>query len=181
MPWLERVMERMPIFADAGVIRVVNGASPRTPDHNPLVGPAPGLRNFWLSCGASIGIAQGAGAGKYLAQLMVHGETEINMIRVDPRRFGSYAVDEYNRAKAHQGYKYMYVLHLPGEERPLDDRLALPLYTINSKIRAVSIPKSQVGNARSGFHWTGVRRSTDFIATMFLMLWLLNAGRFANG
>jgi dimethylglycine dehydrogenase len=49
---------------------------------------------------------------------MVHGETEINMIRVDPRRFGSYAVDEYNRAKAHQGYKYMYVLHLPGEERP---------------------------------------------------------------
>ncbi|MFL7869488.1 MAG: FAD-dependent oxidoreductase, partial [Anaerolineales bacterium] len=118
MPGLERVMERMPIFADAGVIRVVNGASPRTPDHNPLVGPAPGLRNFWLNCGASIGIAQGAGAGKYLAQLMVHGETEINMIRVDPRRFGSYAVDEYNRAKAHQGYKYMYVLHLPGEERP---------------------------------------------------------------
>ena len=117
MPWLERVMERMPVFADAGVIRVVNGASPRTPDHNPLVGPAPGLRNFWLSCGASIGIAQGAGAGKYLAQLMVHEETEINMVRVDPRRFGSYATDEYNRAKAHQGYKYMYVLHLPGEER----------------------------------------------------------------
>jgi dimethylglycine dehydrogenase len=118
MPWLERVMERMPIFADAGLIRVVNGASPRTPDHNPLLGPAQGLRNFWLSCGASIGIAQGAGAGKYLAQLMVHGETEINMIRVDPRRFGSYAGREYNRAKAHQGYKFMYILHLPGEERP---------------------------------------------------------------
>ncbi len=118
MPWLERVMERMPIFADAGLIRTVNGASPRTPDHNPLIGPAQGLRNFWLSCGASIGIAQGAGAGKYLAQLMVHGETEINMIRVDPRRFGSYAGREYNSAKAHQGYKYMYVLHLPGEERP---------------------------------------------------------------
>ncbi|MGB3714245.1 MAG: FAD-dependent oxidoreductase [Candidatus Promineifilaceae bacterium] len=118
MPWLERVMERMPIFADAGVIRVVNGASPRTPDHNPLLGPAQGLRNFWLCCGASIGIAQGAGAGKYLAQLMVHGETEINMIRVDPRRFGSYAGKEYNRAKSHQGYKFMYVLHLPGEERP---------------------------------------------------------------
>jgi dimethylglycine dehydrogenase len=118
MPWLERVMERMPIFANAGVIRVINGASPRTPDHNPLLGPAPGLRNFWLSCGASIGIAQGAGAGKYLAQLMVHGETEINMVRVDPRRFGSYAGQEYNSAKAHQGYKFMYVLHLPGEERP---------------------------------------------------------------
>lgn len=118
MPWLERVMERMPIFADAGIIRVVNGASPRTPDHNPMLGPAPGLRNFWFSCGASIGIAQGAGAGKYLAQLMVHGETEINMLRVDPRRFGAYANHEYNRAKAYQSYKYMYILHLPGEERP---------------------------------------------------------------
>jgi dimethylglycine dehydrogenase len=118
MPWLERVMERMPIFGDAGIIRVVNGASPRSPDHNPLLGPAPGLRNFWLSCGASIGIAQGAGAGKYLAQLMVHGETEINMGRVDPRRFGPFADREYSRAKAYQSYKYMYILHLPGEERP---------------------------------------------------------------
>jgi dimethylglycine dehydrogenase len=118
MPWLERVMERMPIFANAGVIRVVNGASPRTPDHNPLLGPAPGLRNFWLCCGASIGIAQGAGAGKYLAQLMVHGETDINMLRVDPRRFGPYAGKEYCSAKARQGYRFMYVLHLPGEERP---------------------------------------------------------------
>ncbi len=118
MPWLERVMERMPIFADAGIIRVVNGASPRSPDHNPLLGPAPGLHNFWLSCGASIGIAQGAGAGKYLAQLMVHGKTEINMVRVDPRRFGPFADQDYNRAKAFQSYKYMYILHLPGEERP---------------------------------------------------------------
>ena len=117
MPGLERVMERMPIFADAGIIRVINGASPRTPDHSPLLGPAAGLRNFWLSCGASLGIAQGAGAGKYLAQWMVHGETEINMVRVDPRRFGSYTNADYNLAKANQDYKHMYVLHLPGEER----------------------------------------------------------------
>ncbi|MCP4359862.1 MAG: FAD-dependent oxidoreductase [Chloroflexi bacterium] len=129
MPGLERVMERMPMFADAGIIRVVNGASPRSPDHNPLLGPAAGLRNFWLSCGASIGIAQGAGAGKYLAQWMVHGEAEINMVSVDPRRFGDYADKEYNLAKAHQDYKHMYVLHLPGEERPAG-RLARtsPLY-----------------------------------------------------
>lgn len=118
MPGLERAMERMPIFADAGIKRVVNGASPRTPDHNPLLGPAPGLRNFWLSCGASIGIAQGAGAGKYLAQWMMYGASDINMVRVDPRRFGAFANKEYARAKAHQGYTHMYVLHMPGEERP---------------------------------------------------------------
>jgi dimethylglycine dehydrogenase len=83
-----------------------------------LIGPAPGLRNFWLSCGQNIGIAQGAGAGKYLAQWIMHGAADINMVVVDPRRFGPYADREYARAKAHQDYAHMYDLHLPGEERP---------------------------------------------------------------
>jgi len=132
MPWLERVMERMPIFRDAGIMRVVNGAISHTPDGNPLLGPAPGRRNFWLSCGSSIGIAQGAGGGKYLAQWMVHGASEINMVGVDPRRFGPYADKDYASAKSHQDYRHMYALHLPGEERlaarparisPLHDKL----------------------------------------------------------
>ncbi|MCP4360574.1 MAG: FAD-binding oxidoreductase, partial [Chloroflexi bacterium] len=79
MPWLERVMERVPLFADIGIMRVINGAIAHSPDGNPLVGPAAGVRNFWLSCSSSIGIAQGAGCGKYLAQWMVHGDAEINM------------------------------------------------------------------------------------------------------
>ncbi|MFC1996303.1 FAD-dependent oxidoreductase [Chloroflexota bacterium] len=118
MPGLERVMERMPIFAEAGIMRVINGANPRTPDHNPLLGPAPGLRNFWLSCGQNMGIGQGAGAGKYLAQWIIHGAAEINMVAVDPRRFGPYADRDYARAKAHQDFTFMYVPRLPGEERP---------------------------------------------------------------
>ncbi len=129
MPGLERVMERMPIFTETGIMRVINGANPRTPDHNPLLGPAPGLRNFWLSCGQNIGIAQGAGAGKYLAQWMMHGAAEINMVSVDPRRFGPYADREYARAKAHQGFTYMYLLRLPGEERPAGRPACIsPLY-----------------------------------------------------
>jgi len=118
MPGLERVMERMPIFAEAGIMRVINGANPRTPDHNPLLGPAPGLRNFWLSCGQNMGIGQGAGAGKYLAQWMMNGAAEINMVGFDPRRFGPYADREYARAKAHQDFTFMYIIRLPGEERP---------------------------------------------------------------
>ncbi len=117
MPWLERVMERMPILADAGIIRVVNGAISHTIDSNPLLGPAPGVRNFWLCTGSSIGIAQGAGSGKYLAQWMVHGASEINMLAFDPRRFGSYADRAYTEAKAHQEYWDMYDMQLPGEER----------------------------------------------------------------
>ncbi len=116
MPNLERVMERVPIFSEAGIMRVVNGATPHTPDGNSMLGPAPGLRNFWLCCGASLGIAQGAGSGKYLAQWIVHGSPEINLFSVDPRRFGDYANPDYTRAKSHEHYWYMYNLHLPGEE-----------------------------------------------------------------
>lgn len=118
MPWLERVMERMPIFETVGIMRVIHGAIAHTIDSNPLVGPAPGVKNFWLCAGSSIGIAQGAGCGKYLAQWMVHGDAEINMTGLDPRRFGDYADKAYTDAKAHREYWDMYDLVLPGEERP---------------------------------------------------------------
>ena len=142
---LERVMERMPIFAEAGIMRVVNGANPRTPDHNPLIGPASRLRNFWLSCGQNMGIGQGAGAGKYLAQWMMHGAAEINMVGVDPRRFGPYADAEYARAKSHQDFTFMYQLRLPGEERPAGRPARIsPLY---EKL------KGKGGNFAEGFGW----------------------------
>lgn len=135
MPWLERVMERMPILANAGIIRVVNGAISHTIDSNPLLGPAPGVRNFWLCTGSSIGIAQGAGCGKYLAQWMVHGAAEINMVAFDPRRFGAYADKAYTDAKAHQEYWDMYDMQLPGEERMAGrPKRVTPLYaTLKAK------------------------------------------------
>nr|WP_316650430.1 FAD-dependent oxidoreductase [uncultured Gellertiella sp.] len=117
-PWLERAMERMPIFAEAGIKRIINGAIPHTPDGNPLLGPVAGLKNFWMCCGSSIGIAQGAGCGKYLAQWMVEGDSEINMKDFDPRRFGRYADQTYTRAKSFEDYHHMFATHLPGEERP---------------------------------------------------------------
>ncbi len=117
-PWMERWFERMPMFEKAGIKRIVNGAIPHTPDNNPLLGPAAGLRNFWMCCGSAIGIAQGAGCGKYLAQWMVHGDAEINMSGVDPCRYGTWTSEGYVRAMSFQDYAHMYVLHLPGEERP---------------------------------------------------------------
>ncbi len=117
-PYVERVMERMPIWAESGIKRIVCGAIPHTPDNNPLLGPAAGLANFWQCNGSAIGIAQGAGCGKYLAQWMIHGDAEINMAGFDPRRFGAYAPGAYTKAKSHQDYEHMYALHLPGEERP---------------------------------------------------------------
>jgi len=116
-PNLESAMERIPVFAEAGIKRVVNGPITHTPDGNFLLGPAPGLRNFWMCCGASIGITQGPGCGKYLAQWMVHGQCDVNEREFDPRRFGPYASGDYAVAKAIDEYQHMYATHFPGEHR----------------------------------------------------------------
>ncbi len=116
--WLERAIERMPIFGEVGIRRVINGAIPHTPDGGPLLGPASGLTNFWHCCGTSFGIAQGGGAGKYLAQWMVFGDADINMTEFDPRRYGSYADEDYSRAKVFLDYRLTFTTRLPGEEEP---------------------------------------------------------------
>ena len=129
MPWLGRAMERMPIFEPAGIKRIVNGAISHSPDGLPLLGPVAGLRNFWLCCGSSFGIAQGAGCGKYLAQWMLHGDSEINMTGFDPRRFGVFADAAYMGARGRQDYSLTYATPPPGEELPAARRCRTsPLY-----------------------------------------------------
>jgi len=117
LPYVEKVLERMPIWGNAGIKRIVNGAIPHTPDANPLLGPAMGVKNFWQCCGSAIGIAQGAGCGKYLAQWMIYGDSEINMAGLDPRRFCGMSTDDWVKNKSFEDYTHMYKLHLPGEER----------------------------------------------------------------
>ncbi len=118
MPWLSRAVERMPIIEPAGIKRIVNGAISHSPDGLPLLGPVAGLRNFWLCCGSSFGIAQGPGCGKYLAQWMLHGDSELNMTGFDPRRFGVFADTDYMRARGRQDYGMTYATVPPGEELP---------------------------------------------------------------
>jgi dimethylglycine dehydrogenase len=115
-PFLERAAERFPLFAKAGLKNVISGAITHTPDGVYLSGPAPGPRNYWMHCGASIGIAQGGGAGKYLAQWMAHGQAEINMREFDPRRFGDWASQEYTSAVAVADYQHMYYCYKPAEQ-----------------------------------------------------------------
>ena len=118
MPWLGHALERIPVLEEAGIKRIVNGAIPHSADGPPLLGPVAGLKNFWLCCGSSFGIAQGAGCGKYLAQWMLYGDSELNMTGFDPRRFGVYADESYMRAKGFQDYRMTYCTPLPGEELP---------------------------------------------------------------
>jgi dimethylglycine dehydrogenase len=116
MPYLERCIERFPLFEKAGVKSIISGAITHTPDGNYLSGPAPGPKNYWMHCGASIGICQGGGAGKYLAQWMVHGQSEINMREFDPRRFGNWADKDYTEEVSIADYHHMYYCYKPGEQ-----------------------------------------------------------------
>ena len=116
MPWLEKATERLPLFGKSGVKSIIAGAITHTPDGTYLSGPAHGAPNYWMHCGASIGICQGGGAGKYLAQWMVHGQAEINMREFDPRRFGNWATKDYTAEISVVDYHHMYYCYKPGEQ-----------------------------------------------------------------
>ena len=118
MPFLDRCMELTPDFAEVGVRSVVNGPITHTPDDNALIGPQAGLRNFWNMCGSSIGIAQG-GLGKFMAQWMVYGQTELNMASLDSRRFGGWVDKNYCITKAIESYEVMYTAMGAAEARPV--------------------------------------------------------------
>ncbi|MGO8869119.1 MAG: GcvT family protein [Alphaproteobacteria bacterium] len=115
---IEEAFFRMPCFAKGGVKTVYNGPICYTPDGNPLLGPAPGLANFYFAEGFSFGITAAGGAGKYLVQIISEGEAEIDMLALDPRRFGAYATRPYAVKKNEEAYDHVFVPHFPDEERP---------------------------------------------------------------
>ena len=113
MPYLENALDRMPIFADLGISRVVHGAISHPPDGNPMVGPAPGVTNYWCCCGTQIGIGWGPGLTRELAKWMIHGSSDISMRDYDPRRFGAYAVKEWQVTKAKEDYCLRHEIPFP--------------------------------------------------------------------
>ncbi|MFX0547368.1 GcvT family protein [Roseovarius sp. S1116L3] len=110
---------RIPSAEECGLKDDFNGPICYTPDGNPLVGPAPGLRNMWLAEGFSFGITAAGGTGYYLAQLMTKGEAEIDMASLDPKRYSSnWMTTEFAARKNEECYEHVYILHHPDEERP---------------------------------------------------------------
>ncbi|OWJ78926.1 GcvT family protein [Haematobacter genomosp. 1] len=111
------MLHRIPSSEAAGLKDDFNGPICYTPDGNPLVGPAPGLRNLWLAEGFSFGITAAGGTGNCLAQMMTAGEAEIDMASLDPRRYGDWMTTEYAVRKNEECYEHVFVLHHPDEER----------------------------------------------------------------
>jgi dimethylglycine dehydrogenase len=112
------MIHRIPSSEKCGLKDDFNGPICYTPDGNPLLGPAPGLRNLWLAEGFSFGITAAGGTGHYLSQVMTAGEAEIDMASLDPRRFGQgWMTTEYAMRKNEECYSHVFVLHHPDEER----------------------------------------------------------------
>ena len=113
MPYLENALDRVPVLAELGIKREVHGAISHPPDGNPLIGPAPGVKNYWCCCGTQIGIGWGPGLTRELARWMVHGAADISMREYDPRRFGEYANKEWQVIKAEEDYCLRHEIPFP--------------------------------------------------------------------
>ncbi|MCP3975137.1 MAG: FAD-dependent oxidoreductase [bacterium] len=123
-PELTIATNRYPALDNAGIKQWVNGAFTFSPDGNPLVGPVPGLRNYWSACAVMAGFLQGGGVGKALAEWMIHGEPEEDIFGMDVARFGPYAENrEYIKQTTGQFYSRRFVMTYPNEQlwagRPL--------------------------------------------------------------
>lgn len=137
MPHVEAAIHRVPSFENAGIKDIVNGPISYTPDGNPMVGPAFGLPNFWISEGHSFGVTAAGGAGWQIAEWIVEGEPTVDMIGVDPRRFGVVSKN-FAKIKNEEAYEHVFVNHFPMEERPAArPAKAPPIYDRLDKAGAV--------------------------------------------
>ena len=115
---LEKGFRRFPSLSNAGIRKVVNGPFTFSPDGNPLVGPVPGLKNYWAACGVMAGFAQGGGVGLALAQWMIDGEPESDIYAMDVARFGAYATRPYAITRAREFYAKRFQIAYPNETWP---------------------------------------------------------------
>ncbi len=116
-PYIEATIARVPAFGELGIKKIYNGAIAYTPDGSPIIGPAWDRKNFWLNEGHSFGVTAAGGAGWQLAEWIVDGEPAIDMMGVDPRRFGPYATKGYLKEKNEEAYANVFTMHYPEEER----------------------------------------------------------------
>lgn len=111
--------ERYPCLQEVGVKTWVNGAFTFSPDGNPLVGPVPGKRGYWVACAVMAGFLQGGGVGKSLAEWIIHGEPEADVYGMDVARYGDYAQNKrYIRETTGQFYSRRFVMTYPNEQLP---------------------------------------------------------------
>ena len=108
----------VPLLSEVGIAEFVNGPITYSPDANPLVGPAAGVRGFYQAVGVQIGITHAAAVGKVLTEMIVDGDTEWDVWQWDPRRFGDWsmrrgATGGYANERVRELYEHQYAAPFP--------------------------------------------------------------------
>jgi glycine cleavage system T protein len=115
---MDGAIRRVPAIADAGVTRMINGPEAFTPDNEFILGESE-VGGFFVAAGfCAHGIAGAGGIGQQLARWIVDGEPELDLWKMDIRRFGAqYRSRDYTLARTTEVYQTYYDIHYPNEER----------------------------------------------------------------
>ncbi|WP_420397653.1 GcvT family protein [Nioella sp.] len=115
---LELGFERIPALANAGIKDAINGPFTFGPDGNPMIGPVPGMTNYWCAVGVMAGFCQGGGVGLTMAEWMIDGEPSIDVWAMDVARFGDWATPDWGTVKSTENYERRFVMTFPNETLP---------------------------------------------------------------
>ena len=115
---LELGFERIPALAETGIRQIINGPFTFGPDGNPMIGPVPGMHNYWCAVGVMAGFCQGGGVGLTMAEWMIDGEPSIDVWAMDVARFGNWASPDWGTVKSTENYERRFVMTFPNETLP---------------------------------------------------------------
>lgn len=115
---LEMSFERIPAIGEAGIKDMINGPFTFGPDGNPMIGPVPGMKNYWCAIGVMAGFCQGGGVGLTMAEWMIDGEPSIDVWAMDVARFGDFASPDWGTIKSTENYERRFVMTFPNETLP---------------------------------------------------------------
>jgi len=114
-PLMEGAIRRFPFLADAEAVRLVCHPDAMTPDANPLIGPMPGVRGFWVAAGLSLnGFGGGGGIGRAVAGWITTGDPGVDIAPYRAWRFAdTYRDPEWTSGLAREMYADYYRLRFP--------------------------------------------------------------------
>jgi len=114
-PLMSGAIRRFPFLADAEAIRLVCHPDAMTPDSNPLLGPMPGVRGFWVAAGLSLnGFGGGGGIGRAIAGWITSGDPGVDIAPYRAWRFAdTYRDPGFVAGLATEAYADYYRLRFP--------------------------------------------------------------------
>ncbi|MBA2299557.1 MAG: FAD-dependent oxidoreductase, partial [Chloroflexi bacterium] len=114
-PLMAGAIQRFPFLADAEVVRLVCHPDAMTPDANPLLGPLPGVRGFWVAAGMSLnGFGGAGGIGRALSGWITAGDPGVDIGPYRAWRFSdTYADPTFAAGLGREAYSDYYRLRYP--------------------------------------------------------------------